>query len=251
MIVNLPVKGWWRAFCVLSTNGIYHLTTYPHVASKIERLECAVSTSPMGPFKHAGVILDESEAIAGRSTIPFWIGRGQSYLFYHDRDLSPSFGKNRSIRADKLFFNADGTIQKVDPDAARRGLSERQRARFKIDRQRPGVGSVAVTFLDDANPHAGWKTTFGNAKSWVRFNEVDFGQGAQSPFRCAPVGRWQRAGDRLGSAEGPLLGRVKVDKTADWKLSSAAAQHLPKGVHDIVVTQTGGKAVEVGLVSFQ
>ena len=30
--------------------------------NKIERLEYATSTSPMGPFKPAGVILDESES---------------------------------------------------------------------------------------------------------------------------------------------------------------------------------------------
>ncbi len=95
-------------------NGTYYLT-YPHVADKIERLEYATSTSPMGPYKWAGVILDESAS--GCWTVHHSIldYQGQWYLFYHDRDLSPSFDKNRSIRADKLYFNDDGSIRKVTP----------------------------------------------------------------------------------------------------------------------------------------
>ena len=37
----------------------------------------------------------------------------QWYLFYHDSALSPKFDKNRSVSIDSLFFNPDGTIQKV------------------------------------------------------------------------------------------------------------------------------------------
>ena len=78
----------------------------------------------MGPFKRAGVILDESAS--GCWTVHHSIldYKGQWYLFYHDRDLSPSFDKHRSIRADKLFFNADGTIQKVIPTLRGVGLVE-------------------------------------------------------------------------------------------------------------------------------
>ena len=39
--------------------------------------------------------------------------KNQWYLFYHDRDYSPNFDKASSVRADSLFFNADGTIKQV------------------------------------------------------------------------------------------------------------------------------------------
>ncbi|RZL32607.1 MAG: carbohydrate-binding protein, partial [Rubrivivax sp.] len=55
----------------------------------------------------------------------------------------------------------------------------------------------------------------------------------------------------LDGPGGPLLGRVRIDKAGDWKLSSAMAKNMPKGVRDIVITQTGGNAVEVDWVSFQ
>lgn len=55
----LPKKDLQESPFAFERNGTYYLT-YPHVTNKIERLEYATSTSPMGSFKWAGVILDES-----------------------------------------------------------------------------------------------------------------------------------------------------------------------------------------------
>ena len=47
-------------------------------------------------------------------------------------------------------------------------------SQIQIDRYSArSVDAVTASFLDDANPHAGWKVAFGAAQSWVRFNEVD------------------------------------------------------------------------------
>ena len=35
---------------------------------------------------------------------------------------------------------------------------------------------VSVSFLDPANPHEGWQISLADRKSWVRFNDVDFGK---------------------------------------------------------------------------
>ena len=118
-IDNLPKKGLQEGPFVFERKGVYYLT-YPHVANKIERLEYATSASPMGPFKWAGVFLDESESGCWTSHHSFVEYQGQWYLFYHDRDLSPDFDKRRAIRADKLYFNDDGSIRQGDTHAARR-----------------------------------------------------------------------------------------------------------------------------------
>lgn len=247
----LPKKGLQEGPFVFERNGIYYLT-YPHVENKRERLEYATSTSPMGPFKHAGVILDESESgcwTVHHSIVDY---QGQWYLFYHDKDLSPTFDKNRAIRADKLAFNADGTIQKVKPTLRGVGLVNAT-SQIQIDRYSATSGeAVKVAFLEDANPHAGWKTTFSGAKSWVRFNEVDFGGGKQKHVDVrakAPSGGELEI--RLDKPDGPVIGRVKVGQGADWNVASVAAKRVPKGVHDLFVTQAGGEAVEVDWVSFR
>jgi hypothetical protein len=56
---TLPTKGLIEGPFVFERKGTYYLT-YPHVADKIERLEYATADNPLGPFKYAGVILDES-----------------------------------------------------------------------------------------------------------------------------------------------------------------------------------------------
>ncbi len=91
--------------------GIYYMT-YPHVQNKIERLEYAIGDNPMGPFKFAGVIMDESPMNCWTNHQSLIEYKGQWYLFYHQNAYSPKFDKNRSICIDSLFFNEDGTIQK-------------------------------------------------------------------------------------------------------------------------------------------
>jgi hypothetical protein len=222
------------------------------VENKTERLEYATSTSATGPFKPSGVILDESAS--GCWTVHHSIldYKGQWYLFYHDKDLSPSFDKNRAIRADKLFFNADGTIRKVTPTLRGVGLVQ-AKSQIQIDRySATSAEGVAVSFLDEANPHAGWKTTFSAAKSWVRFNEVDFGRGAQKTIEV----RAKALGGggleiRLDGQDGPVIGRVEVGHGTDWKTASVAAKGAPAGVHDLIVVQAGAEAVDVDWLSFR
>lgn len=251
VIDNLPAKGLLEGPFVFERNGIYYLT-YPHVENKTERLEYATSTSATGPFKPSGVILDESAS--GCWTVHHSIleYQGQWYLFYHDKDLSPAFDKNRAIRADKLFFNADGTIRKVTPTLRGVGLVAAQ-SQIQIDRySATSDAGVAVSFLDEANPHAGWKTTFSAVKSWVRFNEVDFGAGAQKMIEVrakAPRGAVLEV--RLDEQGGPLVGRVKVGGGSEWKNASGTARSTPAGVHDLIVTQVGADAVDVDWVRFR
>jgi len=89
---------------------------------------------------------------------------------------------------------------------------------------------VAVSFLDEANPHAGWKTKFSAAKSWVRFNEVDFGrvgQGTEWKRRVSP----QRALP-LGSTTWSLL--RWVPKPSMWIRSDSAEHEYIWGISAVL-----------------
>jgi hypothetical protein len=250
-IDNLPKKGLQEGPFVFERGGVYYLT-YPHVANKIERLEYATSTSPLGPFQWGGVILDESES--GCWTVHQSLAeyQGQWYLFYHDRDLSPDFDKRRSIRADKLQFNDDGSIRKVTPTLRGVGLVE-STSEIQIDRYSARSGdAVVVSFLDAANPHAGWKTTFNAAQTWVRFNEVDFGKGGQKSVAVrAKSGGKGVLEIRLDSQDGPVLARVKLRGEQVWKITKASAKKVPAGVHDLFVTKVEASPVDVDWVSFR
>ena len=206
----------------------------------------------MGPFKPAGVILDESASGCWTVHHSFLDWKGQWYLFYHDKDLSPGFDKNRAIRADKLFFNDDGTIRKVIPTLRGVGLVD-AKSEIQIDRySATSPEGIAVSFLEETNPHAGWKTTFSAETSWVQFNEVDFGRGSEKSVQVRAKATAKGALEiHLGKQDGPLLGRVEVLPGDDWKVASARVKNISAGVHDLVVTQATGEAVEVDWISFR
>jgi len=243
----LPKKGLQEGPFAFERDGTYYLT-YPHKANAIERLEYATSSSPLGPFKWGGVILDESASgcwTVHHSIVEF---KGQWYLFYNDRDLSPSFDKHRSIRADKLFFEADGAIRKVVPTLRGVGLVNAD-SEIQIDRySATSPEGIKVSFLDDAHPFAGWKTSFESPQAWVRFDAVDFGQGRQRSIevRAKTTGKGMIE-IRLDKPDGPVLAQVKSG-SADWAVATARAKNVRAGVHDLIVTHTRGEPVEVDWV---
>jgi hypothetical protein len=178
--------------------------------------------------------------------------QGQWYLFYHDRDLSPTFDKRRAVRADKLYFEEDGSIRKVIPTLRGVGVVKAD-SEIQIDRYSARSGeAVAVSFLDEANPHAGWKTTFNAAGSWLRFDEVDLGRGGQKTFEV----RAKASGNatleiRVGSQDGPVVGRVNVENLGEWTIVKARVKKMPAGTHDLFVTKAGDGAAEVDWVKFR
>lgn len=252
VIDNLPTAGLLEGPFVFERNGIYYLT-YPHVQNKIERLEYSTSNSPMGPFKPAGVILDESASGCWTVHHSILAYKGQWYLFYHDKDLSPDFDKNRSIRADYLSFNEDGTIKKVTPTLRGVGIVD-AKSSVQIDRY-SAVSSgekASVSFLDEANKKAGWKLSLGGRDTWARFNQVDFGT---SPLRSVNLRAVSATGGpveiHLDKVDGPLLARVDIPKGSEWKVVSAKLVRAATGIHDLVVTRKSAGAVDLDWLRFE
>jgi hypothetical protein len=86
----------------------------------------------------------------------------------------------------------------------------------------------------------------------VRFDEVEFARG---PWKSVEV-RAKSAGKgaleiRMGKPDGPVIARVKLGKTSEWKLSRAAAKGITAGVHDLIVTRVEDEPVEVDWISFR
>ena len=149
-------------------NGWYYLT-YPWVRGKkgepdgrggiwenpTECLAYAMSKDPMGPFEYKGIIMEESPVGCWTNHHSIINYKGQWYLFYHHNDYSPSFDKNRSMRADSLFFNADGTIRQVIPTNRGIGVTDGQK-QVQMDRGTLSGGAV-IEYNDTANCFAGWK----------------------------------------------------------------------------------------------
>ena len=251
IIANLPQKGLKEGPFLFERKGIYYLTI-PHVENKIERLEYAIGDNPMGPFKMAGVVMDESPVNCWTNHQSFVEYKGQWYLFYHHNDYSPKFDKNRSIRVDSLSFNADGTIRKVTPTLRGVGVSLATN-KIEIDRysSKSETGS-SIAFVDSANTFNGWKTILDSKGAWVKYNTVDFGK---EKLKTVEVKAKSVNGGilqvRLDKVDGPVIAEVKIPKSSGWNLVEAKVSKFQVGIHNLVVVLKDENRVEVDWVKFK
>jgi hypothetical protein len=247
---DLPGKGLKEGPYMFERNRIYYLT-YPHVAGKTEQLEYAIADNPLGPFKVTGVIMDESPNCwtNHQSIIEF---KNQFYLFYHSNDLSPNFDKARSIRADSLFFNEDGTIRKVIPTLRGVGLTNASK-KIQIDRYtEKSKEGASVNFIDTANTFLGWKTIFSKPNAWVQYNSVDFGM---KPLKSVLVKAFSKTGGilelRVNSINGPVVAKVKISGSNNWENIKADLTKVETGIHNLFVILKDNSNVEIDWISFK
>lgn len=248
---ELPSKGLKEGPYLFERAGRYYLT-YPRVENKTERLEYATGNNPPGPFKVTGVFMDESPTGCWTNHPSVVQFKNQRYLFYHHNDLSPAFDKARSIRVDSLFFNADGTIQKVMPTLRGVGLVPATK-QLQIDRYtRISDKGVSIAFLDALDPFKGWKAVLHGANAWLQFNSVDFGK---KPLKTATVKALSETGGtpeiRTGGINGPLIAEVKIPGTGDWKLIKAPVRTFQPGIQNLSIVLKDDKRVEADWISFE
>jgi hypothetical protein len=251
ILEELPTKGLKEGPFMFERNGTYYLT-YPHVENKTERLEYAIATNPLGPFKVTGTIMDESPTKCWTNHQSIVLIKEQWYLFYHHNDYSPKFDKARSIRVDSLFFNEDGTIRKVTPTLRGVGITAAEKT-IQVDRYSDKSESgTSIDFLDSANTFSGWKTIFTASNAWTRYNKVDFGA---KKFKSLVIRSQSTTGGTLqlreGSLNGTLIAEIKIAGGTEWKLSKASGLKINPGVHDIVLLLKDNGHVEVDWIRFE
>lgn len=80
------------------------------------RVAYAMSSSPFGPFKRIGTILQQDSRIAngaGHHSVVNIPGTDDWYIAYHRRPLGDKDGHHREMAIEHMYFNADGTIKPV------------------------------------------------------------------------------------------------------------------------------------------
>ncbi|MCQ2375217.1 MAG: glycosyl hydrolase family 8 [Salinivirgaceae bacterium] len=243
-------------------NGNYYLT-YPYVRENTEVLAYAMSKNPMGPYEYKGLIMEEwPDCWTNHHSIINY--KGQWYLFYHHNLYSPKFDKNRSVCADSLTFNEDGTIKQVIPTLRGIGVTD-ARTTIQIDRFSTNNGAE-MTYLDTTNYFDGWQITYkGNASS--TYNAVDFGQKEVTTISIrakAPKGakiaisdltsKMPRWGNRPMPAEFAdswgIIAQVDIPASNDFTIVTVPINKSPKGVIDIKVQTKDEREVSVDWIGF-
>ncbi len=245
---GLP-EGFKEGPFAFKRNGIYYLT-FPWVRKEngTETLAYATSDHPLGPFTFRGVIMAESATGCWTNHHSITEYRGQWYLFYHHNDYSPKMDKRRAVRADSLFFNADGTIQEVKPTLRGIGVSD-AREPIQLDRYSDIGRGATIDYLDSLHTFKGWQVTLPKG-GWLRYNTVSFEQ-VTSPtltLRVKSAGKAQVI-IREGGAQGTVIAKVAVPTTHEWTNMKSPILHLPQGVKDLYVTATGA-TVQIDYLQF-
>ena len=251
---------------VFEHNGNYYLT-YPYVRENTEVLGYAISKNPMGPYEYKGLIM--SEHVNGCWTNHHSIVnyKDQWYLFYHHNDFSPRDDKRRSVCIEKLYFNADGTIQEVKPTMRGVGINKATE-KIEIDRYSSASSDVTTELKDTVNTFRSFQANLPSKGSWIKYNDVD--------FSCLTDGYLiinAKASDntkiyiREKSAKGKIIAKIDItakpelpagmpamfrrDFSNQWLTLTAPLEYTPKGVSDLVVTVEGNTGASVDWIQFK
>ena len=252
-------------------NGNYYLT-YPYVRENTEVLGYAMSKNPMGPYEYKGLIMAEHANGCWTNHHSIVNYKGQWYLFYHQNFFSPSDDKRRSVQIEKLYFNADGTIQEVKPTMRGVGINKATE-KIEIDRYSNASEGVTTAHVDTTIAFSGDYATI-PSKGWMRYADVD--------FSCVTDGYLQisvKASDDTefcireksatgkviarikltvrppeptsGAAANPMMARFRRDQRNQWLTQTSTLEYTPKGVTDLVITNEGGGELSVDWILFK
>ncbi len=253
-------------------NGNYYLT-YPYVREKTEVLGYAMSKHPMGPYEYKGLIMAEQPNGCWTNHHSIVNYKGQWYLFYHHNYLSPNDDKRRSVCIEKLYFNADGTIQEVKQTMRGVGINKATE-KIEIDRYSSASSDVTTALIDTVNTFRSYQATLPKKGSWLCYKDVDFSVvndgylviSAKASDDTEFCIREKTATGKVlarfkmtvrppeqpaGAAANPMMSRFRRDLRNQWLTQTAALEYTPKGVTDLVITNEGNGAVSVDWVQFK
>lgn len=113
-IINEDSHGFHEGSSMRKRNGIYYLVYADDSSGAPTRLSYAMGTSPLGPFTHKGIIIDnigcDPSTWNNHGSIAEF--NGQWYVFYHRSTHNSKF--NRRVCVEPITFNKDGSINRVE-----------------------------------------------------------------------------------------------------------------------------------------
>jgi hypothetical protein len=105
------LDGFREGLFIFKRKDIYY-AIYPDDFPKFNKMRYAISDNPLGPFECKGVFLGSTDVITMHGSVVEY--KDQWYVFYHNGNLSGGIATNRSICFEPIYFNEDGTINRVE-----------------------------------------------------------------------------------------------------------------------------------------
>jgi hypothetical protein len=193
----------------LSYSSKFHPETKDHI------IVYATAKNPLGPFTFQGIVNGNVSGITNHhSTVEY---KGQWYLFYHNSELSGGINTRRSIVADYLHFNDDGSIREVIQtklgigryDGLKPIEAENYSETLNVQKRESQDGGLHIVFDD---------------KDKVIFNNIDFGETLVNTIQFKILSKYTGGKLMIRSKVGTLLATLDIPQSMDtdkWKFVSA------------------------------
>ena len=220
-----------------------------------EALGYAMSDSPTGPWEWKGYIMRPTERDRGNhpGICDF---KGHSYVFGQNYDLMHletfKHHERRSVSAQEITYNADGTIQEIpywldqQPmkqlqwlNPYRRVEAETMNWGFGLKSAKMGIENTGV--VKDMPASTGKKNMYIfdlNDGEYIRLRGVDFGsKGAKSFAITAAATGTATVTLRLDSQEGPVVGTAVINSTGSVEKYRSFSGKVKEatGIHDLYI----------------
>lgn len=202
------------------------------------------STAPTaeGPWISKGHIMERADYLAFTNhagTVDF---KGNSYLFYHDQDLSKGEGFKRSVSVEQFHYNADGSIPLILP--TREGVKEGVGKLNPFERVEAETIAWSEGLKTASDSNTGVYVTKIDNGDYIKVRSVDFGKGATN-FEAAVSSLLPGASLEIhvDKIDGDLLGTLKLEETGsvqNWEVQSCSVKKV-KGVHDVYLVFKGDR----------
>ncbi|MCJ8208600.1 glycoside hydrolase family 43 protein [Mucilaginibacter sp. RS28] len=213
--------------------GLYYLL-YP-AGGVPEHLAYSTAKSATGPWIYRDTIMHEIKKGGAFTNHPGLIDyKGRTYLFYHNGALPGGGGFDRSVCAEEIHFNPDGSIPVITPTTEgiiksvsnlnpyRRIEAETIAWEEGIEIGRNDAGRIFVTDISNGD--------------YIKVRSLDFRNGARS--FSANVAAKEKGGQieiRIDGKDGKLIGTCKIQPTGGletYNIQQATVEKV-KGIHDV------------------
>jgi hypothetical protein len=202
VITPQGLTGFWEAPFLFKWAGIYYLAYargHPLTGGNPATIDYATATQPFGPWTYRGRILDTvHNTTTNHAAIREY--QGQWYIVYHNGMLPGGGEFRRSVCIDKLFFNDDGTIQRVVQTLGPVALAPLAWTATPVGGAGQAPGLVGTAFaLDGAGQYVSlptgmlWHMYDFTVAAWVKLGPstgspriVDFGTGPNVTMYLTP-----------------------------------------------------------------
>lgn len=247
---NTP--GFFEASFVHKYNGKYYYSYAGHYFSYPANIEYVVSDKPMEGFSSPGLVLPNppvnDDFNNHHSIFEF---KGDWYIAYHNRKVAYENGEMdkkareymRSVCIDRLYYNEDGTIQKVEitEDGLKQLKYVNPYMRNEAETMAKGMGINTQAKKEGTNERIVNSIDNGD---YIRIRGIDFGKKSASGFSACIASGAAGKGTmeiRLDGLDGELAGTLSVSNTGgwdQWRILKTKVDKI-KGIHDVYLIFRG------------